>query len=591
MRYFRKYKDWLKEDNTLNEQAIEHINSRYRCSDVYITPDRRVGIRIRTGCEVNEVYLVYHDPYAYQDGRWVCQRTPMTCTGGLRGRKLFACEISCPTRRIKYFFILKDGKEELQYSEMGITRGYDVMYLPCFFVPYIYDEEILNVPSWIKKTIWYQIMPIRFYAGDDFQNGEGAETDGENRGTLKGIIQKLPYLQKLGINGIYLNPVFQAASYHKYDVTNYEKIDGHLGSREDFICMCREIHKRKMHLMLDVSLTHCSDQNPLWQDVLRNGRQSRYYSWFRVECKSDGTLDYETFAFEHGMPKFNTENPELTAYFADRVIVPWMKAGVDAWRFDVADEISDQMLQHLKAVMRSVDPQSVMIGEIWHNATEWIRPEELDGVTNYALSRAILSFVASPEHSADVYRSAVNDILGSYSPEQLKGCAGLLDSHDTPRIRTIFKDDIRKIKLALFLMMTFYGAPTIYYGTERYMAGGADPDCRHYPDWNDDSPRVREMTDFVRLLASMRTEYQELANEGSFDWRDSREILIFERSASKRLLIAVNCSEEEKYIHLPLPAGRQYRNVVNGDMVDTETRIEAFGFMVLDITSSETAVG
>ena len=573
----------------MNEQAIEHVNSRYRCGDVYITPERKVGIRIRTGLEVKEVYLVYHDPYAYQAGHWLCHRTSMTCAGELRGRKLFVCEISCPTRRIKYFFILKDEKEELQYSEMGVTRGYDVTYLPCFFVPYIDDESIFKVPAWIKSTIWYQIMPVRFYAGDDF-SGEDAEAGGENIGTLKGITQKLPYLQKLGINGIYLNPVFQAASYHKYDVTDYEKIDEQLGSREDFMYMCREIHKRKMRLMLDVSLTHCSSQNLLWQDVIKNGRQSRYCRWFRVKCGEDGALDYETFAFEQSMPKFNTENPELISYFADRVITPWMKAGVDAWRFDVADEISDQMLQHLKAVMRGIDPQSVMIGEIWQNATEWIQQKELDGVTNYALSRAILSFVDSPEHSINAYRSAVNDILCSYSPEQLKGCAGLLDSHDTPRIRTIFRDDIRKIKLALFLMMTFYGAPTVYYGTERYMAGGADPDCRHYPDWNDDSPRVREMMDFVRLLASVRTQYQELANEGNFVWQDSKEVLLFERSASRRLLIAVNCSDEEKYIQMPLPAGRQYRNVVNGDMVDTETKIEAFGFMVLDISSSEAAV-
>ena len=520
----------------MDQAAISHINSRYRHEDNYVTPNGRVGIRLKTGYDIDRVWLVYNDPYVYHNGCWQVKSVEMKVTGRTDQRKIFSTEVECPTRRIKYFFVLRCGNEEYQYTELGFTQGYDIAYLPCFFIPYVDDDMRFEQANWVKDTVWYQIMPRRFASADTNKDPNLNPWDDQNLGVLKGITAKLDYLCDLGINGLYLNPIYLGRSYHKYDVIDYKKIDPDLGTEEDFLKLCHEAHKRKMRVMLDISFTHCSRQNIIWQDVEKNGKSSKYYHWFRIDSqqKSDKSLKYETFAFERDMPKFNTENDDLIKFFAHQVIEFWMKkAGVDAWRIDVANEISDKMFFYVKKIMIETKSDSYMVGEIWHNATEWIHEQKLDGVTDYALSRAILSYINSPKHSDWEYRCSITKLMYSYSPEQLEGCMSLLDSHDTQRLRTTFGDDKRKFKLALFLLLTFTGTPSLYYGTERYMSGGPDPDCRRYPCWNDNTLVVKEIYNFVKRMLQLRREHLELANDASYSFWDHNELLLIERSGNR----------------------------------------------------------
>ena len=571
----------------MNKEAVSHINSRYRHEDTYVTPEGNVGIRIRTGFDVDCVWLVYNDPYFYQDGRWKPTSVIMKEIGKTYRGRIYGTEVPCPTRRIKYFFVLKCGDVEYQYSELGFTKGYDIAYLPCFFIPYVDDDMRFEQAEWVKKTVWYQIMPRRFASGNTALDPKLNREDDQNLGVIRGIINKLNYLQELGINGLYLNPIYKAHSYHKYDVIDYQCIDPELGTEEDFIELCNEAHDRNMRVMLDISFTHCSSLNRLWLDVKEKGKKSQYYDWFRIydDKANGGALNYETFGFQQDMPKFNTECFELIEFFANKVIKYWMhKAGVDAWRIDVANEISDEMFQRVKSVMINEKHDSYMVGEIWHNASEWINETKLDGVTNYALSRAILSYVNSPEHNDWNYKCAITELMYSYSPEQLQGCMGLIDSHDTQRLRTTLKDDKRKFKLSLFLLLTFLGTPSLYYGTERYMEGGSDPDCRRYVDWNDISSDEQEMESFVRLLLKLRRENPELANDGTFEFLDHDELLIIKRQGKNNgFFLVINGQEYEQITKIPIQEGKYYKNIINSDMVSNVVKMEPFGFMILEI--------
>lgn len=195
-----------------------------------------------------------------------------------------------------------------------------------FFIPYITESNIFTPSSWINDIVWYQILPIRFNKN------------------IKGIIDKLDYFHELGINGLYLNPIYKAKSYHKYDVIDYTKVDEELGDEEDFKKLCKKAHDLGVKVMLDISFTHCSDLNPMFQDVIARYRKSPYFEMLKVLETDDGELKYETFRMICSIPKFATESFKTISFIANDFVKKWMRLGVDAWRLDVANEISDNML-------------------------------------------------------------------------------------------------------------------------------------------------------------------------------------------------------------------------------------------------------
>lgn len=244
------------------------------------------------------------------------------------------------------------------------------------------------------------------------------------------------------------------------------------------------------------------------------------------------------------MPKFETESFKTISFFANDVIKKWMRLRVDAWRLDIANEISDHMLDNIKHVIKDEKKDTYVVGEIWHNATEWISNNGLDGVTNYAVSRAILSFVCDPAHDIFKYRSAVDEIIHSYTQKQLKSSMPLLDSHDTSRLRTIVHNDKDKFKLALLLLLTLYGTPTLYYGTERYMEGAGDPDNRRTTNGDENGADVQDIYHITKLFIQLRCVHPVLANDGQLEWIDHYELLIMHRYNDKaNLYIIINSKE------------------------------------------------
>lgn len=561
----------------MNKSDILHINSRYHTHDCFVIDLHTVGLRIRCGKDVDGVVAVYNDPYLRDevDGAlvWPYKKCEMQVSGETDQYKYFMCRLDCERRRLKYYFLIYSGSEVWQYSESGFTQNYSHDFLSMFFVPYI-DKNRIHMPyEWLKNTVWYQILPSRF----------ASERKGAPCG-IKGITDKLPYLHQLGINGLYLNPVYRGKSYHKYDVIDYEHIDPDFGTDEDFAALCNAAHKMGMKVMLDISFTHCSSDNPFWQSVCADKEKSKYYGWFNIYENKQGELLYETFAYEMGMPKFNTENFRVIEYFCNNVIKYWMKkCKVDAWRIDVANEISDDLLIKVKNVMHDVNPEAYMVGEIWHNAVDWISKKRLDGVTNYGLSRAILSFVCSKEHSVKEYKNSINLLIHSYSPCQLAMCMTLLDSHDTPRLRYMCENDMDKFKLALFLLMTFPGTPSLYYGTERYMDGAGDPDCRRFVDWEAHSEEAEDVFRMISRFIHLRKEHPALANEGNFIFEHSEDsLLVYSRqSKEEKLYCVINSREYDVHSHLSFAEEKQYRNLINGDAITAEIQMRRLGFMIL----------
>lgn len=550
----------------MNTNEIIHINGRYRKQDCDLLDNSHVMIRLRTGRDVKRVEVVYNDPYIRwntDEGLyWPFHTMEMERTGDTYHSFYYSAIVPCDLHRLKYYFLIYDDQECWQYSESGFTQGYKHDDMAMFFVPYITKSNIFSPPEWIKDVVWYQILPSRF-----------------NR-DIRGIINKLDYLENLGISGIYLNPVYYAHSYHKYDVIDYTKVDPELGTEEDLKELCKKAHERGMKIMLDISFTHCSDKNPMFRDVVEKGKESRYYSMFKADVDESGNLEYECFGMIRSMPKFETENAKTITYFANKVVKKWMKAGVDAWRLDVANEISDRMLEDIKHVIQDAKEQTYIVGEIWHNATEWISNNGLDGVTNYAVSRAILTFVCDPGHDIYQYRSAVDEIIHSYTLKQIRSSMPLLDSHDTPRLRTICNNDKDKVKLALLLLLTFYGTPSIYYGTERFMEGGGDPDNRRPANWDDHSDDVEDIIGMTRKFIDLRKAHPVLGNEGSFEWLHHNELLVIRRrNEAEELYIVINSKEYELRILLPMEG--LFVNLIDGSKLGREVYMGRLGFMVL----------
>lgn len=550
----------------MNTNEIVHINGRFRKPDCDLIDSTHVMIRLKTGKDVRRVEVVYNDPYIRlntEEGLyWPFHTIEMEKSGETYHNHYYTAVIPCELHRLKYYFKIYDGMDCIQYSESGFTRDYAHNDLAMFFIPYLTRSNIFTPPQWINNIVWYQILPIRF---------------NEN---LRGVIEKLDYLQKLGINGLYLNPVYYAHSYHKYDVIDYTVIDPELGTEEDFKELCAKAHARNMYVMLDISFTHCSDKNPMFQDVITKKEKSQYAQMFKVSFDAEGEMEYECFGMIRSMPKFETESFKTITFFANKVVKKWMDLGVDAWRLDVANEISDQMLSEIKHLIRDTKKESYVVGEIWHNATEWISDDGLDGVTNYAISRAILAFICDPHHDIYQYRSAVDDIIHSYTLKQLKASMPLLDSHDTPRLRTICQNDKDKIKAALLLLLTFYGTPSIYYGTERFMEGGGDPDNRRPTNWEDESEDCRDMFEMCRQFIDLRKKHPALANDGSFRWIDHNELLIIQRKTDlEEIFIVIN--SKEYYLRTVLPMDGVFRNLIDGNLIGKNIEINRLGFMVL----------
>jgi len=373
----------------------------------------------------------------------------------------------------------------------------------------------INVPSWAKEAIYYQIFPERFANGDssnDPPNVEkwGGTPKGNNYfgGDLKGIIDHLDYLQSLGINAIYLTPIFESNTNHKYHTIDYFKVDPHFGDEKTFKFLIDECHKRKMHIIIDAVFNHTGTDFFAFKDIVKNEKNSKYLKWYNVHsfpvALPPAKPNYEAWWGMGELPKLKADNSEVRKYLFDATRY-WMKMGLDGWRLDVPNEMSHDFWIQWRKLVKEENPDAVIIGEIWDDASLWLKGDQFDAVMNYRFRGACVGFIALENRDAFQFDSILTTTRNDYPEEVNYALQNLIGSHDTERFLTLCEDDISKVKLAILMQMTYPGAPMIYYGDEVGMTGGKDPDCRKTMIW-DSTKWNSDLRNWCKNIIQIRKE-------------------------------------------------------------------------------------
>ena len=410
------------------------------------------------------------------------------------GWDYYTLKIPMSTHKLRYHFLLRSKSgENLVLDSSGIMENKDEIFIRPFFVTYTYPKLYHSAPEWASDMIWYQIFPDRFAGHGERVAKPVVNKDTVYGGTLTGIMAKVPYLKKLGITGIYLNPIFQAESIHRYDIVDYFKIDPKLGTEADLIELCDICHDCGIKVMLDGVYNHCSYKSALFQDVMELGHESKYYDWFLVHDEDrmmamdrkhiDATdfrkaAPYETFAFVPSMPKFNTENPKVMDFLISSAEYWTKKCHIDAWRLDVPDEVNVRFLRQFRSRLKLVNPDIYLIGEYWSDATPWLNGELFDGAMNYPLYFIIRDFLALGHGDAYSCADSLARCLMEHPAPVRKGMFNFCSTHDVPRILWHCHEDKNLMGLCYILTAVLDGGMSVYYGDEVGMTGGYDPDNR-----------------------------------------------------------------------------------------------------------------
>lgn len=477
----------------------------------------------------------------------------------------WSCRFSLPERGLYFYWFRIDktaGSFRLfrQGSQTNMEAGekWQISSIPADF----------SVPSYAQGAVIYQIFPDRFHQAGRCDLTEKLKpfwvhenlTDtpqytadaGGNwctdfyGGNLAGIREKLPYLHSLGVGIIYLNPIFMACSNHRYDTADYKRIDPMLGTEEDFSSLCAQAHALGIRIILDGVFSH-TGSNSVYFDakgVFGNGAVSNpdspYRAWYRFRHYPD---DYDAWWNMPTLP--NVE--ELTESYVnfiiedeDSVIAHWLKLGADGFRLDVVDELPDEFVSRIKKRMRALNPEALLIGEVWEDASNkraygisrrYFVDAELDSVMNYPWQKAIIAYVTGADDGSGLAESVIR-LAENYPPQVLSCVMNLLGSHDTARILTRLGDGFSgskaewaehrlspeqreraaaRLRLAAFLQFTLPGMASIYYGDEAGMEGGDDPFCRGYYPWGAEDLKLRS---YYAVLCRLKNGTQVLKTGG-----------------------------------------------------------------------------
>lgn len=479
----------------------------------------------------------------------------------------------------------------------------------------VYEKEY-KTPDWFKEAVAYQIFPDRFYNGNE--NGEflGDRTDiikrkwgeqpyykaeqfgGEYKsndffgGNLEGIIKKLPYLKDLGITVIYLNPIFKAASNHKYDTGSYEDIDPMFGDEETFKRLCSQAKKNGIRIILDGVFNHTGDDSKYFNKYghydsvgAYQSKDSPYYTWYRFMDYPDV---YESWWGMTTLPQVEENSKALREYLLsgkDAIIKKWIRLGASGWRLDVVDELPDSFVKELRRGVKEVDPEAVIIGEVWEDASnktaygqrrEYFYGKELDSVMNYPLRNAIIDF-ALCRIDAYEFNKRIMSLKENYPAAAFYSLLNMLSSHDVERIITLmggvpnryevdrerqaqFKLDgymlqvaRKRVQLVFGMLLTMPGVPCIFYGDELGIQGYGDPFCRSCFPWDnmDEMDPNEEMRSWIKQFIKIRKSSKALSiGEFNYVYRMEYSYGYIREYDDEKYIVLVNFSPSAKDVRL-----------------------------------------
>ena len=446
------------------------------------------------------------------------QHNPMRRVGSSNTFDYWSGRMSLRYGRFQYYFVLHTGEGIAYFGQPGLAAHPDreEPWNFGFHYPYLWwrSDGADDPPEWTQDAVVYQIFIERYGNGDPSNDPKGVEpwnapprTDSFSGGDLQGIADHLDHISSLGVNCLYLTPIFQSPSNHKYDTTDYTKIDPHFGDEKIARKLVDECHSRGIRVVLDAVFNHSGYMFFAFQDVVAKGAASPYLSWFNIDSLPVMTHpkpNYETFAVDTWtMPKLRTDNPEVREYFIG-VAEHWTRVlDIDGWRLDVADEIDPVFWREFRKRIRAIKPDALILGEVHHDATAFLRGDQFDSVMNYLWHRACLDYFARRRTGTDKFASDLLRVRTRYKRSVTYALWNLLGSHDKPRILTECGGRADREMLAALFQFTYVGTPYVYYGDEIGMEGPNDPGCRHAMIW-DESQWDNALLHHYRQLAALR---------------------------------------------------------------------------------------
>jgi len=539
------------------------------------------------------------------------------------------------------------------------------------------DQVPYEAPEWAKHVVWYQIFPERFHNGDPSNDPTAERVKGPEGweispwtgdwyeraeweknlgpgfrdgvfyrrygGDIQGILDKLDYIEDLGVGALYLNPVFDAVSLHKYDTSHYRHIDRHFGpdpegdaaimEREDpadpatwewtaadrlFLKLVDEVHSRGMKIIIDGVFNHTGTDFWAFRDIIRNQKASDFKDWYDIISFDNPDSEENEFEY-HGwwgvkdLPEFKALNGSLMPPVREhifRITRRWMDPdgdgdpsdGVDGWRLDVPEEVGQDFWTDWCALVREINPEAFIVGEIWtDNAVNYVNKEQFDAVMNYRFSETVQDYMIDRDIPVDEFSDRLDRIRESYPEEANYVMQNLMESHDTPRLASMIVNPGRKFdrwgkpqdgfnvrkpnkeerkiqKLIALLQYTYIGTPMVFYGTEAGMWGADDPDDRKPMVWpemefevEDDHPLPgterpadenifdHALFDWYKRLGEIRNGTKELRTGRYRNLNSSDDIFAFARYVEEGspVLVLLNRSDLEKEVELDL-SGFEY---------------------------------
>lgn len=573
----------------------------------YLKDKNTVQIRLRLKHrDVLGVELLYADPYAIQaaDGLWHPEVIAMKCLYQSVVADYWLAEFSLPAnRRLEYaFHLLGPEGEEYIYDDRKL-RPYTadcLKHVAPFKLPYFATDDVLETPKWARSVVWYDIFLDSFANGDTKNDHESTlEWDSQEAnetsffgGDLQGVIDRLDYLQELGVNGLYLGALFVAYSNHKFDPIDFYSLAPTFGTKEKLKELILQAHQRGMKVMIDGVFHHVGDFSLQWQDVKRYGRQSRFADWFLIHdfpphyVPTDNphiakSLSYEVFANNPHLPKLNTKNPAVKDYLL-QVARYWLENfDIDAWHLSCADEVDHEFWHEFYRQAKRIKPDVCLLGQVKQDASSRIERREFDGTTNEALMGILRDYFIEHEIPLAEMIHSLNEQLMKYRDQNNQVMLNALDNRNTLRLLAQCGDDAQLLRALLAFVFMQPGMPCLYYGTEIGLSGTQPFANRNCMKWNKEQ-QDETMHRFVKLLISFRRRYSDLLTQGSLEWGQCNskfDFLSFTRTLGNCKIFALfNMGYGSVKFVLPKNA----KLILSQNLLEDQHRVGQNGFVIIE---------
>lgn len=497
----------------MNLHAIYHRPESNYC---FAQSVKQLTLRIRfaKGEKLDAVSVLYNNKYEIAQSRFE-QQAKLAFSDELFD--YYTTTLALSDSRISYVFKISAQGKVWYFCEDGLVKDYDfdVAYFNSFQFAYVHESDVVQRTEWLTNAVFYQIFTDRFYKPQgkrgDYINAEWGDLPTSKSfygGDLWGVCEKLDYIKSLNVNALYLTPVFKSKSNHKYDTIDYYTVDEMFGGNAALKKLTEECHKRGMRVVLDAVFNHVSEDFAQFQDVVKYGKESKYFHWFVIDgdCVDSFKPNYATFAKCNYMPKLDTDNEEVQRYFTDVALYYMDNYGIDGWRLDVSDEVSHDFWRKFRKAVKARNPDCAIFGENWHNSESYLQGDQFDSIMNYAVTKQMMDFWVSEKTDANLLAQRLNQQFSRYDDVTVSMMFNLLDCHDTHRFYSLLGCDKDKLLCAIATMVFLPGSYSVYYGTEVLTEGGYDPDSRRTFDWSklNDSEITQFKDMLTRLLALKR---------------------------------------------------------------------------------------